>query len=84
MVQASKDSNLSLEHLPVTGNVEAERGRVNKELERTRQQLTKIESQLQTQDFIDKARPEVITRQRDRREQFLTKVAKLEKHLEDL
>ena len=70
--------------VPVTGNVEAERERVNKELERTRQQLTKIESQLQTQDFIDKARPEVVTRQRDRREQFLTKVAKLEKHLEDL
>ena len=70
--------------IPVTGNVEAERERVSKELDELRKRLEKTERQLSNPAFLEKAKPMVVEQQRERREEFLEKIAKLEQHLEDL
>ena len=70
--------------VPVTGNVEAERKRVTKELEEVRGQLAKTEKQLNNPAFLEKAKPQVVEQQKGRREEFLERIAKLEQHLEDL
>ena len=74
----------AIETVPVSGNVEQERKRIAKDLDQTLAQVDKIERQLQNEDFLTKAKPDVVAMQKNRRKELLEKIATLEKHLEEL
>ena len=71
-------------YVPVFGDVKLERQRFTKDLDRTRKELNKVERQLQNEAFLKKAKPEIVARQRERLAELQEKVAKLERHLEEL
>ncbi len=59
-------------------DISAERGRLERELEKARQELTKIDRKLGNEQFIAKAPVEVVEENRERREETALMVGKLE------
>jgi valyl-tRNA synthetase len=72
--------------LPLAGMVDldAERERLGEELESVAGQIARTESLLAKQDFVNKARPEVVQRERDKLEGLKAERAALEERLDAL
>lgn len=68
-------------YLPLEGiiDIEKERRRFEKELSSLKEELKKIEGELQDSDFLSKAKPQVIEKKRERRIFFKEKMEKLER-----
>ena len=59
-------------------DISAERGRLERELEKARQELIKIDRKLGNEQFIAKAPVDVVEENRERREEAALMVGKLE------
>ena len=65
--------------LPLGGIVDlaAERARLDKEIEKVRLEIAKVEAKLGNEDFLARAPDEVIAEHEERREAFQDRLAKL-------
>ncbi len=65
--------------MPLEGliDVEAERIRLTKEIEKTRIEVTKAEGKLGNASFVDRAPPEVVEQEKARLEDWRTKLQQL-------
>ena len=65
--------------MPMDGliDVEAERVRISKEIEKMRIEVTKSEGKLGNASFVDRAPPEVVVQEKERLEDWKTKLAQL-------
>ncbi|MHC4222615.1 MAG: valine--tRNA ligase, partial [Planctomycetota bacterium] len=72
--------------VPLEGLVDlaAEQSRRQKEIEKQRRFLGSIEAKLGNENFVSRAKPEVVQRERDRAEEVREKIARLEQTLKDL
>ena len=72
--------------VPLAGiiDLEAERGRIGKEVERAQQELEKIEKKLSNEAFIAKAPEAIVTKDRERAADLQTTLQTLQKQLESL
>ncbi len=68
--------------LPVEGliDIDKERGRLGKEIDRLQEQLTALRRKLADEKFLERAPDEVVVRERDKERQFADKLAGLEKN----
>ena len=66
-------------YMPMDGliDVEAERVRISKEIEKMRIEVTKSEGKLGNASFVDRAPPEVVVQEKERLEDWKTKLAQL-------
>ena len=73
-------------YMPMEGliDVEAERARISKEIEKMRIEVTKSEGKLGTASFVDRAPPDVVVQEKQRLENWKTKLAQLGEMLEAL
>jgi len=73
-------------YMPMDGliDVEAERVRISKEIEKMRIEVTKAEGKLGNASFVDRAPPEVVVQEKQRLEEWKTKLAQLGEMLEAL
>jgi len=73
-------------YVPLAGliDVEAERARKQKELEKAQGQLRGVEGKLGNQNFVTKAKPEVVERERQRADEIKERIERLERALKDL
>ena len=73
-------------YMPMEGliDVEAERVRISKEIEKMRIEVTKSEGKLGNASFVDRAPPEVVVQEKQRLEEWKTKLAQLGEMLEAL
>jgi valyl-tRNA synthetase len=73
-------------YMPMEGliDVEAERARISKEIEKMRIEVTKSEGKLGNASFVDRAPPEVVVQEKQRLEDWKTKLAQLGEMLEAL
>jgi valyl-tRNA synthetase len=73
-------------YMPMEGliDVEAERVRISREIEKMRIEVTKSEGKLGTASFVDRAPPEVVAQEKERLEDWKTKLAQLGEMLEAL
>jgi valyl-tRNA synthetase len=73
-------------YMPMEGliDVEAERVRISKEIEKMRIEVTKSEGKLGNASFVDRAPPEVVIQEKQRLEEWKTKLAQLGEMLEAL
>ena len=72
--------------VPLAGiiDLEAERGRIGKEVERAQQELEKIEKKLNNEAFVGKAPEAIVTKDRERAADLQTTLQTLQKQLESL
>lgn len=72
--------------IPLEGiiDLEAERGRIEKEIAHTRRMLESIRTKLANANFTGKAPGEVVAKEREKLDQFRASLSKLEKNLERL
>ena len=72
--------------VPLAGiiDLEAERGRIGKEVERAQQELEKIEKKLSNEAFVAKAPEAIVTKDRERAADLQTTLQTLQKQLESL
>ena len=72
--------------VPLAGiiDLEAERGRIGKEVERVQQELEKIEKKLSNEAFVAKAPDAIVTKDRERAADLQTTLQTLQKQLESL
>ena len=72
--------------LPLAGIVDiaAEKARLKKEIEKNRGEISKIDAKLGNADFMKRAPEEVVEEQRERREEAVLRVSKLEDALQRL
>jgi valyl-tRNA synthetase len=70
--------------LDAGGNVEAQRKRLGKDLEKTRAAEASCRGRLENETFLSRAKPEVVAREKARHEELLAKIATLEKTLADM
>ena len=72
--------------VPLAGiiDLEAERGRISKEVERAQQELEKIEKKLSNEAFVAKAPEAIVTKDRKRAADLQTTLQTLQKQLEAL
>jgi valyl-tRNA synthetase len=73
-------------YLPLEGliDVEAEKVRLGKELEKLSKEVSKCEAKLGNASFIDRAPPEVVVQEKERLAEWKGKIAQLEEMLEAL
>ena len=73
-------------YMPMEGliDVDAERSRISKEIEKMRIEVTKSEAKLGTASFVNRAPPEVVAQEKQRLEEWKTKLAQLGEMLEAL
>jgi valyl-tRNA synthetase len=62
-------------------DLDRERARLRKELERTIRDLEKVERNLKNESFLTKAPPHIVERERERKAELESAIAKLEKNL---
>jgi valyl-tRNA synthetase len=69
--------------VPLTGvaDLEAEIGRLRKEKAALESELARVDAKLSNQDFLAKAREDVVQRTREKRETLSTELAKIEESL---
>ena len=65
-------------------DIDAERGRLDKEISRVRQHLDSITRKLSNAQFVERAPEEVVAKEREKQEQITQNLAKLERHLREL
>jgi valyl-tRNA synthetase len=65
-------------------DIEAERGRLQKEISRVRQLLESIAKKLSNAQFVQRAPAEVVAKEKEKQEQMSENLAKLERHLQEL
>ena len=67
-------------YMPLAGliDVDAEKARLGKELEKVKAELAKSEKKLSNKNFTDRAKPEVVQTERDRLAEWQTKAVQLE------
>ncbi|MHC4493597.1 MAG: hypothetical protein ACYTDU_18480, partial [Planctomycetota bacterium] len=65
-------------------DLEAERKRKRKELDKAHGHLRSIEAKLGNENFTSKAKPEVVQRERDRADEVRERIARLEEAMADL
>ncbi|MEP4079884.1 valine--tRNA ligase [Haloferula sp.] len=72
--------------MPLDGlvDVEAERVRITREIEKTSQELKRSEGKLGNASFVDRAPPEVVEQEKARLEEWRSKLAQLEEMLKGL
>ena len=72
--------------VPLEGliDIEAERGRLQKEISRVRQLLEGIAKKLSNAQFVQRAPAEVVAKEKEKQEQMSENLAKLERHLQEL
>jgi valyl-tRNA synthetase len=72
--------------VPLAGliDLEAERGRIGKEVERAQQELEKIDKKLSNEAFIAKAPEAIVTKDRERAAELQTTLQTLQKQIEAL
>ena len=72
--------------LPLAGivDIQAEKQRLTKEIDKNRAEIQKIDAKLGNADFMKRAPEEVVEEQRERREEALLRVGKLEEALQRL
>ena len=80
-VLAGDEVYVSLEGLI---DVAAERARTEKELEKARGHLRGLDAKLSNENFTSKAKPEVVERERARRDEIAERIARLEEALKSL
>ena len=70
--------------VPLAGvaDVEAELGRLRKEKEKLERDLSMLDKKLSNKDFVSKAKEDVVSRTRDRRETLQTELSKIEESLD--
>jgi valyl-tRNA synthetase len=73
-------------YLPLRGiiDIEKEKSRLRRRLEKATKDLTGIEKTLSNQDFIAKAPDEIIQQRRERKAELESEKSRLEKNLEML
>jgi len=73
-------------YMPLEGliDVEVEKRRLNKELQKAREDLEETLKKLNNRDFVIKAKPEVVERERQKLGMFEELTDKLQKNLEAL
>ena len=73
-------------YLPLAGmiDIEAEVGRLSKDLERLSQQIEKTHNMLANEQFVSRARPEVVQRERDRLVELEASSASIRERLDQL
>ncbi len=66
--------------LPLAGviDMEAERARLTREIEKSRAEIRKIDAKLANESFVAKAPPEVVEENRERKTDFEATVKKLQ------
>ncbi|MCD6575422.1 valine--tRNA ligase [Candidatus Aerophobetes bacterium] len=65
-------------------DVDKERERLSKDLIRVENELERVDRKLSSNEFLKKAPPEVVTREREKESQLREKLSRLKKRLEDL
>jgi len=80
-VLAGDEVYVSLEGLI---DLEAERTRIRKDLDKARGHLASIEKKLANENFVERAKPEVVERERERAVEVRDRIAKLEEAFEAL
>ncbi len=72
--------------VPLAGliDVEAEKARLSRELERTRQDLDRAERNLNNPAFIERAPKDVVEKEERKREEFLARLARIEANIASL
>jgi valyl-tRNA synthetase len=70
----------ALAALPLAGiiDVEAEKARLDKEIERERQEIAKVDAKLANPDFVARAPEAIIAEHHERREASLSRIAKMQ------
>jgi len=70
--------------LPLKGliNLDEEEGRLRKELTKVSEDLSRAQRKLQNQDFVGRARPEAVEKEREKAKALAEKEAKLQESLE--
>jgi valyl-tRNA synthetase len=73
-------------YLPLTGliDIEAERARLGKELERVQGEVAKVDAKLGSESFVSRAPEEVVEEHRQRRADWLTQSSQLGEMLRNL
>jgi valyl-tRNA synthetase len=73
-------------YVPLEGLIdfEKERARLDKEIEKVRAELGKVERKLSNDSFLNKAPADIIEKERSKREEFTEVLAKLESSLTKL
>jgi valyl-tRNA synthetase len=73
-------------YLPLEGliDIEAERARLSKELDKVRAEIAKVEAKLASESFVSSAPPAVVEEHRQRRADWGTKAAQLDDMLHNL
>jgi len=73
-------------YLPLKGliDVDKERAKLKKEVEEAKKLIFSIEAKLKNEGFLKNAPKEVVEREKNRKEEFLEKLKKLENQLENL
>ena len=72
--------------IPMAGlvDLEAERARLSKEIEKTKNMIQNTQGKLSNENFISRAPEEVVNSEREKIEKYREKLAKLEEHLREL
>ena len=72
--------------IPMAGlvDLEAERSRLSKEIEKTKKLIQNTQGKLSNENFISRAPEEVVNSEREKIEKYREKLAKLEEHLREL
>jgi len=65
-------------------DIEAERRRIEKELDRISAQLENIDKKLNNPNFLERAPAEIVEREKEKQKSFSEMLAKLRHHLEEL
>lgn len=78
-------NNLDI-YLPLKGLIDfkVEKARLQKEISRLERQLEELNTKLQSQDFLNKAPKEVISREKKKKSDFESNLVKLKSNLESL
>ncbi len=81
---AAKVLSFAEVYLPLGRDIERERERVEKELEKLDGLLASVETRLRNADFLEKAPKKVVEQTRTRRADLLSRIERLKEHLEAL
>jgi len=73
-------------YVPLKGliDVDAERARKRQELEKAEKHLRSIEAKLGNEKFVNRAKPEVVERERQRAAEIKERIARIKEALESL
>lgn len=70
-------------HLPISGHLDldAEKSRLELQLSKTNEELEKVQKRLQNPSFVERAKPEVVARDRELEAELLDKLGKIKERI---